>query len=96
MQLSVIILVTIRLTAETAEIAEIRKNYTRIPSAFLCELGGELLSFVFRLDRPLFWPAAGLNIESRRGGKLPPSNPPEVYPMFNLLPGEYASTQFNH
>ena len=36
---------TIRLTAETAEI---RKNCMRILSAFLCELGGESLSFIFR------------------------------------------------
>jgi hypothetical protein len=43
------ILVTTELTAETAESAEIRKNFmkTPTPSAFLCELGGEILSFTF-------------------------------------------------
>jgi hypothetical protein len=41
------ILVTTELTAETAENAEIRKKCmkTRTPSAFLCDLGGEILSF---------------------------------------------------
>jgi hypothetical protein len=39
--LSESILVTTWFTAETAEIAEIKNNYMRIPSAFLCELGGE-------------------------------------------------------
>jgi hypothetical protein len=50
-------LVTTQLTAETAEIAEIRKNCKKIPSAFLCELGREIFSFIFGSDRPLFWPA---------------------------------------
>jgi hypothetical protein len=45
MQFSGSILLTTRLTAETAEIAEITKNCMRIASAFLCELGGEILSF---------------------------------------------------
>jgi hypothetical protein len=40
MLLSGVIIVTVQLTAETAEIAEIRKDCMRIPSAFLCELGG--------------------------------------------------------
>jgi hypothetical protein len=32
-----------RLTAESVEIAENRKNSMRIPPAFLCELRGEIL-----------------------------------------------------
>ena len=47
-------MVTNRLTAETAEIAEIRKNCMRIPSAFLCELCGEISSFILRSDRLFF------------------------------------------
>ena len=34
------------LTAESAEIAELKKNCMQICSAFLCELGGEILSFI--------------------------------------------------
>jgi hypothetical protein len=41
-----------QLTAETAEIAEVKKNCLKIFSAFLRELGGELFSFIFRSDRP--------------------------------------------
>jgi len=43
MLLSGVIIVTVQLTAETAETAEIAvimKDCMRIPSAFLCELGG--------------------------------------------------------
>ena len=47
-------MVTNRLTAETAEIAEIRKNCMRIPSAFLCELCSEISSFILRSDRLFF------------------------------------------
>jgi hypothetical protein len=54
MQLSGSIQVTTRLTAETAEIAEMRKNCMRIPSAFLCELGGEILSFILRFEKRYF------------------------------------------
>jgi hypothetical protein len=57
------ILATARLTAETAEIAETKKNCMRVPSAFLCELGGEILSLIFRSNRSVFWTAAGLNPE---------------------------------
>jgi hypothetical protein len=31
----------------------------KIPSAFLCELGGETLSVIFRSNRAFYWPAAG-------------------------------------
>jgi hypothetical protein len=37
----------------TAEIAEIKKNCIRIPSAFLCEPGGEIIGFVLRSNRPM-------------------------------------------
>jgi len=62
--LSGIILVTPQLTAETAEIAEIKNNFMRIPSAFLCELGGEIL-VSFRSNRPLFRTAAPLTPDTR-------------------------------
>jgi len=49
--LSTSVNLTIGHTAEIAEIAEIKKNFMKIPSAFLCELSGPILSFIFRSNR---------------------------------------------
>jgi hypothetical protein len=45
---------------QTAEIAELKKNWMKIPSAFLRELSGEISSFIFPSSWPLFRPAAAL------------------------------------
>jgi hypothetical protein len=40
--------------AESAESAESKKNRTKIPSAFLCELGGENFGFCFPIKLAVY------------------------------------------